>query len=348
MRPTTQFAEGEAAVPGVTLHPVSEAGFRFRPLLSEYAAEARTRYGQFVVSLLKPLAQGLAMGRFEGYVAQAGRRAAGAVVYASYHGIARISFLHVSHNWRNQGVEELLLDTALSDLAGPGSLPPERILSEPMVVSHRDTDSLFAARGFAVIPRRIMRATLVPQPVRLGSTAPGGGPVTSDGRLFAMRGWQAGDLQWVTEVLRRANQNSVDRDVYPELLYSDQALGAVRGVVGGSCGRFDRRATGIAGAYGGGAPFGVLLCSRCRPGQAFIVEVAVDPAWQGRGVGTALIARTLEMLARSRVTDVSLGVTESNTAAVRLYERAGFRPEGRFSSYLWLGEEAGNDVYRPA
>lgn len=331
-------------MPGVTLHPISEAGFRFRPLLNEYAAEAGSKYGQFVVSLLRPLVQGLASGRFEGYIAQAGRRAAGAVVYASSRGIARVSLLHVTHSWRNQGIEELLLDAVLGDLIGPGTLPLERILSEPMIVSHPNPDELFTARGFGVSPRLVMRANLVPRAAR---GRPGDDPVTRDGRIFRMRGWQAGDLQWATEVLRRSNHASVDRDVYPELLDSEQALGAVRGVVGGSCGRFDRRCTGVA-ATQGGVPFGILLCSRCGPGQAFLVEVAVDPAWQGRGVGTALVARTLDLLSRSRVADVSLGVTISNTAALRLYERAGFKPDGRFSSYLWSGEEAVNYVHRPA
>lgn len=331
---------------GLSLQPISDAGFRFRPLFAEYSAEAGRRFGQFVRCLLRPLIRGLAAGRFEGYVARAGRRVAGAVVFGSHRCTARISFLHASSSWRNQGVEEQLLDAALYDLFGAaGSRKPGRILCEPMVVSHADPDAMFMRRGFEVSARRIMRAGLAP-PVSRGRLVLGSDVLTRDGRPVRLRGWQTGDLRPVVEVLRTANQVSVDRNVYPELLDPEQAEGAIRGVIGGSCGRFDRRSTGVA-TTPAGAVVGVLLCSRCGPRQAFVVEVAVDPAWQGRGVGTALLARTMGVLPRLGVTGVTLGVTLANTPALRLYDRAGFQPEGRFSSYLWSGEGASCDVHRP-
>jgi aminoglycoside 6'-N-acetyltransferase len=66
------------------------------------------------------------------------------------------------------------------------------------------------------------------------------------------------------------------------------------------------------------------------PGSAMIQHVhvslgiAVDPAWRGRGVGTALL-RAAEDWARERgATRMALGLDAFNTGARRLYERVGY------------------------
>ena len=62
------------------------------------------------------------------------------------------------------------------------------------------------------------------------------------------------------------------------------------------------------------------------------LTVAVHPSWQGRGVGSRLFAALFEA-ARGltpRVERVELMAREGNADAIRLYERLGFRVEGRF------------------
>ncbi|HJP89135.1 MAG TPA: GNAT family N-acetyltransferase [Candidatus Limnocylindrales bacterium] len=70
------------------------------------------------------------------------------------------------------------------------------------------------------------------------------------------------------------------------------------------------------------------------PGSAMIQHVsvnlgiAVDPAWRGRGVGTALL-RAAEAWARERgATRMTLGLDAFNTGALRLYERMGYEVWG--------------------
>ncbi len=61
------------------------------------------------------------------------------------------------------------------------------------------------------------------------------------------------------------------------------------------------------------------------------LTVAVPPDWQGQGVGSQLFAA---LIARARTLDppilrIELAAGAGNPGAVRLYERLGFRHEGR-------------------
>lgn len=61
------------------------------------------------------------------------------------------------------------------------------------------------------------------------------------------------------------------------------------------------------------------------------LTVAVDPTWQGRGLGRRLFTTLLATVRAQHpaIRRVELLVRESNTGAIRLYEQLGFRQEGR-------------------
>jgi [ribosomal protein S18]-alanine N-acetyltransferase len=84
---------------------------------------------------------------------------------------------------------------------------------------------------------------------------------------------------------------------------------------------------------------GYLVCSRYDV-VWHIMNIAVDPALQGRGIGSAMLARLLAEVGdpQGRYT---LEVRQSNAAAIRLYERLGFRAAGlRRRYYQDNGEDA--------
>ena len=56
-----------------------------------------------------------------------------------------------------------------------------------------------------------------------------------------------------------------------------------------------------------------------------IQNVAVLPGFRGRGLGKALVLKSLDGFRTAKLKNVTLEVTAENTPAVRLYEKLGFR-----------------------
>lgn len=66
------------------------------------------------------------------------------------------------------------------------------------------------------------------------------------------------------------------------------------------------------------------------------LTVAVSPDAQGQGIGARLFSRFMQIVATERpdVSRVELVARESNTHALHLYERLGFRAEGRMEGRI--------------
>lgn len=68
-------------------------------------------------------------------------------------------------------------------------------------------------------------------------------------------------------------------------------------------------------------------------GEGDVQTIAVAPEYQGRGVGTALLAALLEEAAARGCREVFLDVRADNDRARALYERFGFEAVGRRAGY---------------
>jgi ribosomal protein S18 acetylase RimI-like enzyme len=88
-------------------------------------------------------------------------------------------------------------------------------------------------------------------------------------------------------------------------------------------------------AEAGGERCGFLLLITDLPDevtlmpQGFVAYMAVEPAWQRRGIGAQLLEIAEDEARRMGLPYMSMMVTEDNTAARELYERAGYFTERR-------------------
>jgi ribosomal protein S18 acetylase RimI-like enzyme len=80
---------------------------------------------------------------------------------------------------------------------------------------------------------------------------------------------------------------------------------------------------------------GVSLASLVAGDIGHITQVCVAPSYKGIGLGYELMRRSLAALAAHGCRSVSLTVTASNAAAVRLYDRMGFVRRRDFAAYVW-------------
>jgi ribosomal protein S18 acetylase RimI-like enzyme len=100
------------------------------------------------------------------------------------------------------------------------------------------------------------------------------------------------------------------------------------------------------GAWDGPQLIGLIKANRMPSVQfqhvLWDLTVAVGPESQGRGIGYGLFAELLATAATltPKVERVELVVREGLTHAIRLYERVGFRREGRFERRFRLSNGA--------
>jgi [ribosomal protein S18]-alanine N-acetyltransferase len=74
----------------------------------------------------------------------------------------------------------------------------------------------------------------------------------------------------------------------------------------------------------GAAHAGFCSWRQSSPDEAEILNIAVDPEWRRRGVGSALLNAVIE---RARG-EIFLEVAEPNTAAISLYRKLGWTDAG--------------------
>jgi ribosomal protein S18 acetylase RimI-like enzyme len=101
------------------------------------------------------------------------------------------------------------------------------------------------------------------------------------------------------------------------------------------CGSFFQPASFVALEPGSGKLAGICLASLVQADVGHVTQVCVSKAARGTGAGYELIRKSLESLVRHGCRKVTLTVTGSNTEAIEVYERMGFRKTRNFIAYVW-------------
>jgi ribosomal protein S18 acetylase RimI-like enzyme len=81
-----------------------------------------------------------------------------------------------------------------------------------------------------------------------------------------------------------------------------------------------------------------------RP-HADIEKVAVDPDFQGRGIGRRLMVELIAAARAARVEVLTLDLRADNERAVALYESVGFRRYGRLADFVAVGERRWDKLF---
>ena len=74
--------------------------------------------------------------------------------------------------------------------------------------------------------------------------------------------------------------------------------------------------------------------------QAEISTIFMDPSWQGRGLGSLLFAHLVKEAIEWGADEATLEVRNSNLAAIKVYEKFGFKQIGWRRKYYADGEDA--------
>lgn len=79
-----------------------------------------------------------------------------------------------------------------------------------------------------------------------------------------------------------------------------------------------------------------------------VMNVAVDPDYQGRGIATQLLERLFELTANDGRDGYTLEVRVSNAVAIQLYEKLGFEARGLRRGYYTDNREDALIMWRDA
>jgi hypothetical protein len=138
---------------------------------------------------------------------------------------------------------------------------------------------------------------------------------------FRCAAWRDDLLEAHADVLAQSFQGSPDTLVFPSLGH----LAGCRGLMTEIARRraFIPEATWLV--VGPEGPCGTIQALRERGVLGAIQNVGVSPRWRGRGLGRNLLLQSLRGMYASGVGRAVLEVTATNTTAVGLYLRMGFR-----------------------
>jgi ribosomal protein S18 acetylase RimI-like enzyme len=256
-----------------------------------------------------------------GRVAHDGQRAVAYCYFMPDTGRAIVGSVFAREGYRNQGVEEELLESVLADAQ---SLPANaRVECQTLFCTASEADQSFARAGFSGRARHYLMRGLAEAPAK----APELG--------VKLRGLRREDLPAAADLIYRSHVGTIDAAL--NLTYSTPRL--CRGfvdtlVLRAGCGRFDPEASLIAeGPHG---PLGVLLASHLSRTNGHVCQVSVDPERQNQGLGTVLVTRSLQAFRQQGLRTASLSVTVANERAYRLYDRLGFRLKKAFAAHAWV------------
>lgn len=247
------------------------------------------------------------------YTLSAGGRAVGVVCYRLLDGDAELVFGSVAAT----GCEGYFLRRVADDLFSSGAHTIRSGFTWPHASGFIGAAELM---GFVATERIGMaRDTSGPEPPAM----PCGG--------FELLPW---DNEYVDDVCRImcSDYAPSDRNVYPALTTYEGASMLLRSVIVDNHGKFLPELSLVAKADD--KIVGFLISTLLLDGSVLVLDIAVDGDYRKKGIGSAMMRRTVSESFEKGRKQVVLAVTSVNAEAIRLYERLGFKKNMAFRQYV--------------
>jgi ribosomal protein S18 acetylase RimI-like enzyme len=260
-----------------------------------------------------------------GFVLRVNRRVVGYTYHVVEETKTLIGNLFVLPPLATPEAEHRLLQATLAEAFDHGH--GRRVEAQLMMLRHQPEHGRLSRRFPGLVGRSFARYFML-APLADGGVAP-----VPDGMSIEL--WDERYADAGARLITAAYEGHIDSEINDQYL---TAVGARRFlsniVLYPGCGAFQGSAS-FAAVDRSGNICGLSLASVVAPGTGHITQICVAPWAQGRGVGGALLGRSLEKLRQAGCLEASLTVTAANSSAVRLYRRFQFGVLREFCAHVW-------------
>jgi len=273
-------------------------------------------------STLQKIETYVSSGLLPGYAAIENDEALAYLYYVSGDGWASIGNLFILEEDRERRIEKLLLNTALDILQKDSEVG--RIESHCIFMGGYRVGDIFARRGF--FSRRRLYMVRQPRETDLDSFT---------GEDMSLRPWRDAYLEEAAKTLFSSYRNGADYRLSRCYATTGSCLNLLENIVyRSSIGQFEPNSSFVSFKENHKLT-GFILGSTIGRLQGHVVQIAVHPMEQGKGVGKRLIAALLKSFLQKNYRTVSLSVTEENTKALLWYVRLEFKTALNYPIFLW-------------
>ncbi|MDX9975793.1 MAG: GNAT family N-acetyltransferase [FCB group bacterium] len=307
-----------------SLERILEAPDNLEAFVAEVGAGLGAVYGEeskrdYLASGAHRFALTLAHPRVNAWAWREAGRVAGLLWATQRAGVGYICFIHVLRDFLGRGIEHALIRHAVADLR---RCNVHAIVSECLCHNELDLAGAFGPLGLQRVERLLMIAPLT-APALACDTPPRSAPCERE------------DWYGAAGVIFDAYRDHPDRLIHPDVCARDSCERFVSSAANGAYGQ--SRLDYIRHISCEGRMAGMILGCEVAPRTGFVLQVAVRPEYQGRGLGGHLLRELAGEFRAAGLREAGLGVTASNPAR-RLYERLGFEARRPVDAYVWWRE----------
>jgi len=215
----------------------------------------------------------------------------------------------------------------VQELAGTMRATPRIHRIEAQLISFGASyDAALQAEGFRLHQRNFMLLRLADVPLAAA-------PVSAGLRLER---WDDRYFEACARLIQLAYANHVDSEINDQYRTEAGALRFLKNIIIlPGCGRFVPEASFVVRPQTEPYLVGAVLNSNVSAGVAHTTQICVMPGYQRNKLGLRLLAASVQALKSLHYHALSLSVTATNTRAVQLYDRFGFKLLKTFTAAVW-------------